>query len=185
MHTLKMNEDQLLQNCLQGDRKAQRQLYDRFSRTMMGVCLRYSENRQMAEDVLQDGFIQVFQKLETFKGEGSLEGWIRRIMVNTALNHFRHLKKQPLNMEILPEDSGSEVQQSAIEQMSAKELVQMIQSMPEGYRTVFNMYAIEGFNHKEIGQLLGISAGTSKSQYSRAKIHLQKMIDKELIENER
>ncbi|HNQ13641.1 MAG TPA: RNA polymerase sigma factor [Bacteroidia bacterium] len=180
-----MNEEQLLQECIQGSRQAQKELYERFSRLMMGVCLRYSDSREMAEDVLHDGFLKVFEKINTYRGEGSLEGWIRRIMINTAMNSFRRQKLEPIAVEELPESNGTEMNTNALTHLSAKELIGIIQSMPLGYRSVFNLFAIEGYSHKEISEMLNISEGTSKSQYSRAKMHLQRIIEKELIENER
>jgi RNA polymerase sigma-70 factor (ECF subfamily) len=171
-----MTDEQIVQGCIKKDAIAQRHLYERFSRKMMGVCLRYCDNHEEAEDVVQNGFVSVFQNLESFRGSGSLEGWIRRIMVNTALTNIRKNKKLKLNIELesvefmLP--SGNYLSES----YAAKDLLKIIQTLPTGFRTVFNLYAIEGYSHKEIGDMLGISEGTSKSQYSRAKAHLQKII---------
>lgn len=174
-----MTDEQIVQGCIQKNAIAQKHLYDKFSRKMMGVCLRYCDNHEEAEDVVQNGFISVFQNLESFKGSGSLEGWVRKIMVNTALSNIRKNKKLKLNIEL---DSVEFMLPSVSyinENFAAKDLLKIIQTLPTGFRTVFNLYAIEGFSHKEIGELLGISEGTSKSQYSRAKTHLQKIINRE------
>ena len=171
-----MTDDEIVIGCIQKQPIAQKNLYDKFSRKMMGVCLRYSENQEEAEDVLQNGFVTVFQNLETFKGLGSFEGWIRKIMVNTALTNIRKNKKLKQNV---PLDNVSFMLPSSnqvADNFAANDLLKLIQTLPTGFKTVFNLHAIEGYSHKEIGDLLNISEGTSKSQYSRAKAHLQKMI---------
>lgn len=173
-----MTDEEIVQGCVKKEPRAQKFLYDKFSRKMMGVCMRYCNNTEEAEDVLQNGFISIFLNIESFKGAGSLEGWIRRIMVNTALTHLRKNKKLLQNIELetveymLP--STNHINESA----GAKDLLKIIQTLPTGFKTVFNLYAIEGYSHKEIGELLGISEGTSKSQYARAKTHLQKLVQK-------
>jgi len=153
-----MDESSLVKKCIGGSQKAQRKLFEMFAPKMLGVCLRYAKNKQQAEDVLQDAFIKVFTKLELFKG-GSLEGWIRRIVVNTSLDDLRKYKIDDKNY--------------ILEKIHAEDLLLLINNLPDGYRTVFNMFAIEGYAHKEIADELGISENTSKSQYARAKIHLQ------------
>ena len=157
----------------------QRELYHRFAPKMMGVCMRYAGSEEEAEDMLQEGFLTVFRKIETYKGTGELGAWIRRVMVNTALMYLRKHKKFQLQVELGEVEFFLETNESLFSQLSAKELMQMIQQLPAGYRTVFNLYAVEGFNHREIGEKLGISAGTSKSQYSRARELLRRMIEKE------
>lgn len=142
----------------------------------MGVCLRYCDNHEEAEDVLQNGFVNVFQNIETYRGSGSLEGWIRKIMVNTALTNIRKNKKLKQNIELESVEFMLPSTNYISESFAAKDLLKIIQTLPTGFRTVFNLYAIEGYSHKEIGDMLGISEGTSKSQYSRAKAHLQKII---------
>ncbi len=136
---------------------------------VMGMCMRYSSSEADAEDILQDTFITVFRKLDTFKGEGALGGWIRRIAINTALMHYRKNKKNKLYAEI--EDAGIDLasNDNVFDAISAKHLMGLIQSLPSGYRMVFNLYGIEGYKHHEIAEKLGISEGTSKSQYSRAR----------------
>ncbi len=171
-----MTDEEIVQGCVKKNVIAQKHLYDKFSRKMMGVCLRYSKSTEEAEDILQNGFINVFQNIETFKGAGALEGWIRRIMVNTALTNIRKNKKLLQNIELESVEYMLPSTDSVAEGYGAKDLLKLIQTLPHGFQTVFNLYAIEGYSHKEIGDLLNISEGTSKSQYSRAKAHLQKMI---------
>ena len=174
-----MTDEELVRKCVSKEPAAQKLLFDRFSRKMMGVCLRYADRSEEAEDMLQNGFIRIFDKIDTFRNTGSLEGWIRKIIVNESLTYLRKNKIMKLNMDI--EDvkymmpSSSHVGESINEQ----DLLKMIQQLPPGFRTVFNMYAIEGYSHKEIADQLGISEGTSKSQYSRAKVHLQNMLKAE------
>ena len=171
-----MTDDELVKGCVSKNPVAQRQLFEKFSRKMMGICLRYAERREEAEDMLQNGFIRAFEKIETFRSEGSLEGWIRRIVVNESLTWLRKNKVMKMNIDI--EDAKYMIpgNNQIGEQVNEKDLLKMIQSLPTGFRTVFNMHAIEGYSHKEIGEMLGISEGTSKSQYSRAKVHLQNML---------
>jgi RNA polymerase sigma factor (sigma-70 family) len=169
-----ISEEEIVQGCKAGSRKSQRLLYDRYSKKMLGVCLRYCQNREEAEDVLQDGFIKVFTNIDSFKEQGSFEGWIRRIMVNTAINNYQSNLKRYYHSDVEEETGISSDQVDAFNKLSAMDLLRIIQSLPEGYRMVFNMYAIEGYTHKEIGEMLGISENTSKSQLSRARVCLQK-----------
>lgn len=176
-----MTDEQIVQGCIANNPLAQKYLYEKFSKKMMGVCLRYCDNTEEAEDVLQNGFVMVFQKIESYKGTGSLEGWIRKVMVNMALTNIRKNKKLKLNIELESVEFMLPSTDQASHNLGAKDLLKIIQTLPHGFRTVFNLYAIEGYSHKEIGDMLGISEGTSKSQYSRAKSYLQKLIpiDKE------
>ena len=171
-----MTDEQIIKGCVENNPIAQQFLYDKFSRKMMGVCVRYCDSQEEGEDVLQNGFIHIFENITSYKGAGSLEGWIRKVIVNTALSHIRRNKKLKYNVDLESVEYlvASPIQSS--DNLAAKELLQIIQTLPTGFRTVFNLYAIEGYSHKEIGDMLGISEGTSKSQYSRAKIHLQKML---------
>lgn len=135
---------------------------------MFGLCLQYANNYDDACDILQDGFIKVFRKLEQFAGKGSFEGWIRRIMINTALEHYRsRLNLYPLTENLVKKDEM--VYEEVFEQLSAGDLVKLVQDLPPRYRMVFNMYAIEGYAHKEIAEMMGITVGTSKSNLSRAR----------------
>jgi len=145
----------------------------------MGVSMRYASCVAEAEDILQDSFIKVFNKLETFKATGPLGGWIRRIVVNTALQRIRDQKNYRMHVEIDASESVLEVSDDVLAQMGAAEIMKKIQRLPTGFRTVFNLYAIEGFTHPEISKELGISVGTSKSQYSRARAILRTLIEQE------
>lgn len=166
----------IIQECVSGNVRAQETLYRMFAPKMFGVCLRYAKDRTEAEDNLQDGFIRVFQNIKNFRNEGSLEGWIRRIMVNVSLAKFR---KQ--NMIYPVENPGDYEKQSApndiIEKISADELVSLIQELPPRYRMVFNLYVMEDMNHKEIGETMQISEGTSKSNLARARDILKRRVN--------
>ncbi|NOQ72308.1 MAG: sigma-70 family RNA polymerase sigma factor [Crocinitomix sp.] len=174
-----MTEEQLVKECISGNAVAHKKFYDLFARKMMGVCLRYSSNPDEAQDVLQDGFIKVFSKLPKFVNKGSLEGWVRRIMVNTALDQYRKNKKYQKDVEIDAVSFKLEQKDFIIETINANDLLKIIQTIPKGYRVVFNLFAIEGYSHKEIAEQLGVTESTSKSQYSRAK----KMLRKLLVDN--
>lgn len=166
-----MGEEELIRACKQEDREAQGLLYERYANKMFAVCMRYSNSREEAEDVLQDAFMKIFDKISYFRGEGSFEGWMRRIMVNTALRSKdkRSLKFEPGNLDDAPEQS---VDAGVIGKMNVKEIMNLIGKMPEGYRLVFNLNAVEGYNHKEIGEILGINESTSRSQFARARKYL-------------
>jgi RNA polymerase sigma-70 factor (ECF subfamily) len=173
-----MDDTTLVIECVKGNARAQRMLFDKFARKMLGVCMRYAKNTEQAEDVLQDGFVKVFNKLKDFKSEGSLEGWIRRIMVNTALDQIRKEAKFQSDLNI--DDVGYKIENNEliVEHLMAEDLMKMVQAMPVGYRIVFNMFAIEGYAHSEIAEKLGISENTSKSQYSRARAYLRERLEK-------
>jgi RNA polymerase sigma-70 factor, ECF subfamily len=179
---MKMTDEQLVKKCLEKDTLAQKQLFDMHSKRMMGVCLRYSKDMDEAQDVMQMGFIKVFEKLTLYNHKGSLEGWIRKIMVNTALDNIRKNKKFNDNVEMDKVDYQiPNMDVSGFDSLKAQDLLKIIQEMPNGFRTVFNLYAIEGYTHKEIAEELNISTNTSKSQYSRARAYLQKIITKEKV----
>ena len=167
---------QLIDLCIKGDRASQKVLYNRLAPRMFPLCIRYIGNREMAEDVLQDGFITLFTKLEDYKGDGSFDGWARKIFVNTALMSLR--KKDALKMsEDLEAIRGMKDDlPSQNQNIGYKELMKLVMELPPGFRTVFNMYAIEGYSHKEISDTLGISETTSRTQLSRARIWLQNKI---------
>lgn len=174
-----ISEADLIAGCLQGDRKLQYELYDRFAAKMFGVCLRYAGSTEEAEDILQEGFIKVFKKISSYRGDGSFEGWIRRIFVNTAIEHFR--RKTYLQPITEREENTVEAKYlSVLDNLAEKDIIKLVQQLSPGYRTVFNMYVVEGYTHKQIADALGISEGTSKSQLSRAKIILQDLVKKHL-----
>jgi RNA polymerase sigma-70 factor (ECF subfamily) len=177
-----MNDEALIDDCITGDARAQKSLFDRFAPKMMGVVLRYVNDRERANDILQDSFIKVFQNLTSFKKDGSLEGWVRRIVVNTALDYLRRNKKYLGHVEINDISLDASKNSDAIGKLEEESLLTIINSLPEGYRVVFNLYAIEGYSHKEIADQLNISEKTSKSQYSRAKTAIQKLLEKYNIE---
>ena len=174
-----ISESDLIAGCINGDRKMQKELYDRFSAKMFGVCLRYAGNTEEAEDILQEGFIKVFKKIGSYRGEGSFEGWIRRIFVNTAIEQFRRKTyMQPITER--EENSVEATYLSVLDNLAEKDIVKLVQRLSPGYRTVFNMYVVEGYTHRQIAESLGISEGTSKSQLSRAKIILQDLVKKHI-----
>ncbi len=170
-----ISESDLINGCIEGDRRMQEELYRRFSPRMYAVCLRYATGSEEAEDILQEGFIKIFKKLGSYRGDGSFEGWIRRIFVNTAIEHFRRRKYlQPVTEKEENTIEGKYL--SVLDELGEKDILELVRQLSPGYRTVFNMYVVEGYTHKEIGDMLGISEGTSKSQLSRAKVILQDMV---------
>jgi RNA polymerase sigma-70 factor (ECF subfamily) len=175
LSTIELKE--IIQNCIQGKRVAQNQLYQHFASKMFTVCLRYANSREEAKDLLQEGFIKVFECLHQFKFEGPFEGWMRKVIVNIALQKIR--SKSHLHA-IVPIEAGSEAesinQQEILSHLGAKELLALIQDLPNSYRLVFNLYVFEGMKHKEISKLLNISEGTSKSNLHDARIILQKKL---------
>ena len=170
-----ITESDLINGCLNDDRRMQEELYRRFSPRMYAVCLRYAGNAEEAEDILQEGFIKVFKKLDSFRSEGSFEGWVRRIFVNTAIEHFRR-KRYLMPVTEKEENTLEGKYVSVLDSLAEKDIISLVQELSPGYRTVFNMYVVEGYTHKEIADMLGISEGTSKSQLSRAKVILQDMV---------
>jgi RNA polymerase sigma-70 factor (ECF subfamily) len=181
-YALGMDDSALVKKCIEGDPKAQRLLFDKFAPKMLGVCMRYAKNTEQAEDVLQEGFIKVFTKLKNYQGAGSLEGWVRRIMVNTSLDQIRKEVKFQDNIAMDNVDYKLELDSYVLETLQAKDLLVLINGMPEGYKVVFNMFAIEGYSHKEIAEELNISVNTSKSQYSRARSYLKVKLEELGIE---
>jgi len=172
-----MDDVTLIKECSRGNAKAQRALFDKFAPKMLAVCMRYLKNMDEAEDALQDGFVKVFQKIPEFKMEGSLEGWIRRIMVNNSLDAIRRNKKQLLEDDVDTVQHKVSFTDFQFDDMDLQYLMKIIQSLPDGYRVVFNMFAIEGYSHKEIAETLGVSENTSKSQYSRARALLREKLE--------
>ncbi|GAA0873831.1 RNA polymerase sigma factor [Wandonia haliotis] len=173
-----MNEAELIEGCVSGNPRAQKQLYDMFSGRMMGVCLRYCKSEEEAQDALQEGFVKVFTKIKEFKMDGSFEGWIRRIMVNTSLDLIRKHKKHAFHSDVDELQYMLSDNEMISGKLAAEELLRVLSTLPDGYRIVFNMFAIEGYSHKEIANELGISENTSKSQYSRARAYLRDCIEK-------
>ncbi|MEO7982869.1 MAG: sigma-70 family RNA polymerase sigma factor [Bacteroidota bacterium] len=178
-----MDDHQLVKDCLKGKPEAQRSLYEQFAKTMLGVCYRYTKSFNDAEDVLQDGFVKVFSGLQQYKFEGELGAWIRRIMVNTALNFLKKNKKYRDEMVFTEQPLHPVADTNPAINLEAKELADLIRQLPQGYQTIFNMYAVEGYTHVEIGELLGISDGTSRSQYARARGLLISWIEKNSVES--
>ena len=176
-----MTEEQMLAGSIKNNAAAQEALYNRFSPRMLGVCYRFAKNREDAEDMLQEGFIKVFTQLHQYRNEGALEGWIRRIIVHTCINVLKKNKKFADSVDII-HATGIHVKEDMIPSIiQAKQVVECIRILPLGYRTVLNLYAIEGFSHREIGVLLDIEESTSRSQYTRAKAMLEEILIKKNI----
>lgn len=173
-----MEEQQLIAGCMRGESWARKKLYELHAPAMMSVCMRYINNRDTAKDVLQDGFIKVFTKINTYSGFGSFNGWMRRVFVTTALEYLRRndILRASSNIDVY-DDAIENVEISVIDQLSADELLACIAKLPNGYRTVFNLYAIEGYSHSEIANILNISESTSRSQFIRARKVLQKNVE--------
>jgi len=173
-----MTEQAILAGCLQNDATAQRELYNHYSPRMLSVCYRFAQSREDAEDMLQEGFIKVFKNLHQYKFEGELGGWIRRIMVTTAINYLK--KNSRYQSELLFTDDQLHVVSNDHPEvrMDAKELAELIRQLPPGYQAIFNLHAVEGFTHVQIGELLGIKEGTSRSQYARARALLVSWLEK-------
>jgi RNA polymerase sigma factor (sigma-70 family) len=171
-----VEDNDLISKCQNNDRKAQYDLYNKYSGKMYFVCLRYAEDNDQAQDILQDGFIKVFKNLDKFRGEGSFEGWLRRIMVNTSIEYIRR-KIDIRSISDNHEETIETKEIGGLHKLAVDDIYKLIQTLPTGYKSVFNLYEIEGYSHKEIAEMLGISEGTSKSQLSRAK----QMLKKELI----
>jgi RNA polymerase sigma factor (sigma-70 family) len=174
-----MSDEELVLGCVRKEPQAQERLFKTFSGRMLGLCSRYTDSIEEAEDIMQDAFVKIFQKIDTFRGNGSLEGWMKRIMVNTALDAFRKNKNFRHSIDIDTIEYTSETHQHVLESIGAKDLMKLMKTMPKGFRTVFNLYAIEGYAHKEIAEMLEITESTSKSQYSRARVYLQKLLQTE------
>lgn len=169
----------LIQACINGDRNSQSILYEHFAPKMLGVCMRYAKNKEEAEEILQEGFVQVFKSLHSFKYAGSFEGWIKKIMVFCAIQQYRSRPKlHPVvcTDEIYVEADSEEI----LARLHKKELLKMVQALPPAYKLIFNLYVFEGMKHREIAELLGIAEGTSKSNFFDAKLLLQKAVNKSL-----
>ena len=172
-----MTEKELIDNCRKNNPQAQRALYDLYARKMMAVCMRYGRDYDTAQDLMQEGFIKVFTAIDSYTGNGSFEGWVRKIFINTALEYLRRNDILRETVDIDDNEPLQEIDDSTVEQMSADELMELIAELPAGFRTVFNLFVVEGYNHKEIGTMLGITESTSRSQLTRAKKWLQKRLN--------
>ena len=179
-----MIDDELIKGCIQEDESSQRELFHRYAGKMLGVCQRYARSTADAEDIVQDAFIKVFEKIHQFKSEGSFEGWIRRIFVNTAIEQFRK-KVKLYNVTEVQENTIEDKELDALDLLATKDIINIVNELSPGYKTVFNMHVIEGYSHKEIADTLGITEGTSKSQLARAKGVLKKMVETRLNKTNR
>ena len=166
----------MLAGCLKNNAAAQEALYNRFSPRMLGVCYRFGKNREDAEDMLQEGFIKVFLQIHTFQNKGAFEGWIRRIIVHTCINHLKKNKRFNDSVDIIQAGSIQVREENIPSIVQAKQIVDCIRILPVGYRTVLNLYAIEGYSHKEIAEILDIEESTSRSQYTRARQMLEEIL---------
>ena len=170
---------QLIKDCLKQDRSAQHKLYNLFAPQMLGVCYRYTKSLDDAEDILQEAFVKVFTNLKQYKGDGELGAWIRRIMVNTALSYLRRHSRYRSQMEFESTPLHPVTEAQAPVKMQTDALIEMIRKLPAGYQTVFNLVAVEGYNHLEVAAMLGINENTSRSQYMRARLMLMRWIEEE------
>ena len=180
-----MDELQIIAGCKEQKRDAQRALYDQYARMMYGICLRYMSDSDSAKDLLQDGFIKVFASIDSFQGKGSFEGWIKRIFVNLALETIRKQKNIIVNSEEIQSlpDVADDADDDQMYKISETELLKMVKELPKGYSTIFNLYAIEDYSHKEIAEMLNINEGTSRSQYVRARKILQEKVKQYINDN--
>lgn len=175
------DEKRLVKALKAGKPDAQRRLYDLIAGKMMALCMRYARNQEEAEDILQEGFMRIFRKIDTFKGNGSLEGWARRVITNVAIRHYQ--KNSRLHVVVGLDEVEYEMGEDILDQSFAEaELLEMIRSLPDGYRMVFNLFAIEGFSHEEIAKKLEITVGTSKSQLARARKSLRNMLENQQVQ---
>lgn len=172
-----MLEAEIINLCIRNDRKGQEALYYKYAKKMKGICLRYASNTNEAEDIFHDAFIKVFSSIKNFKMQGSFEGWIRRIVINTAIDYYK--KNLNLSNNVSIDDVGESelIDLSFDEQLHTEDLLKVLEKLPTGYKMIFNFYAIEGYSHKEIAELLSISEGTSKSQLSKARKYIQNILN--------
>ena len=173
-----ISEQDLVKGCQRGKAKYQRLLYERYAPKMLGICMRYFHSKEEAQDALQDGFVKIYSKIKGFKGDGSFEGWIRRIMVNTSLNLYRSNLKRMYHSDV--DDEKVQIADSSVDydQFNVQDIMKLIQDLPDGYRIIFNMFEIDGYSHKEIANSLQISVNTSKSQLLKARAHLRKELER-------
>ncbi len=176
-----MSYEVLISGCLQNDPAAQRELYNRFSPKMLSVCYRFAQSREDAEDMLQEGFIKVFTQIHTFENKGTFEGWVRRIIVHTCINFLKKYKKFNENVDIAYAGALQVKEETMPSVMQAKQIIECIRLLPVGYRTVLNLYALEGYSHREIATMLDIEESTSRSQYTRSRNMLETILIKKRI----
>ncbi len=174
-----MSDRQIIDGCARHERRAQQELYNRYSRFLLGVCLRYATDKAEAEDILQESFLKIFFNIKDFSGTGSFIGWLRKVAVNTAITHYHKNLKYRYHVDI-EEYVSVETGVTSFEEdfFTSEELYKVLNELPAGYRLVFNLYAVEGYKHKEIAEMLGIDTNTSKSQYSRAKAVIRNKLEK-------
>ena len=181
---MKLKEEQLIEACKENKRQARNELYKLYSKKLLGICLRYTRNLSEAEDVLHDAFIKIFTKIDQYSGKGSFEGWLKRITANTAIQYLRNRAKNDARFSAREVESINVAEDDdAMPAIPAKELMKMIQNLPDGYRMIFNMFVFEEMSHKEIADVLQINENTSKSQFHRAKLSLRKMVNEYLKSN--
>jgi len=179
-----LNQELIIQGCIKGDRRCQQSLYEHFYGKMMVVCMRYAKDNDEALDMFQEAFIKVFNNLQNYSSKGSFEGWVRRIMVNTSIDHIRKNKKHNQMVELedlhgslqVEEDESDDI----LDNVNFQDMLLLVQQLSPAYKSVFNLYVVDGYTHKEIGELLDISIGTSKSNLAKAKINLRKLLNKKL-----
>ena len=176
-----MTEQAIIAGCLHNDPSSQRELYSRYSPKMLSVCYRFAQSREDAEDMLQEGFIKIFSQIHTFQNKGAFEGWIRRVIVHTCINFLKKYKKFNESMDLTYATNLQSKDETVPSMMQGKQVVECIRILPLGYKTVLNLYAIEGFSHREIGLMLDIEESTSRSQYTRAKAMLENLLIKKRI----
>ncbi len=167
----------LINGCIAGKRKARKELFRRYNKMLLSICLRYSRDKSEAEDVLLDGFMHIYSKIATYSHEGSFEGWMKRIIVNTAIDHFRKNRNELFHQNIDDYTESASYDSNVLKELSAKDILALIQTMPQGYRIAFNLFAIEGYSHKEIAKKLQVTESTSKSQVRKARIWLMNKLD--------
>lgn len=176
IQSIGISEAELRQGCIDGRRDHQELLYRYYSPKMFGICLRYASDYHQAEDILQEGFIKVFNNMDRFRGDGSFEGWVKRIFINTAIEHYRKSVNHSGHAELESNTVIRHISEKASDNLATQDLMKLVQKLSPGYRTIFNLYVIEGYSHREISEMMGISEGTSKSQLARARAILKKLV---------
>ncbi|MFW5879796.1 MAG: RNA polymerase sigma factor [bacterium] len=176
-----LNQEKIIEGCKKNDRKAQKKLYETYAPTLLGICARYANDISEAEDILQEGFLKIFENINDYSGKGHLVGWMKRVMVNTAITNFHKNKKHYYHNELEDVQEDVQIEVTPETAFSTQELNDLLQRLPEGYKMVFNLFAIEGYKHKEIAEMLNIDENTSKTQFLRAR----KWLIKELAKQEK